>query len=122
MQTWTSDDGRTLPAPAFWALVDEHRETRQNMSWHDGAFSEPGGCWWWPDDMTPADVDQRREAAARFQWWEDHKRDITVIPDLSDSDLIHFRLCADIRADSPVVNAATAELLRRGIRDYPIAI
>lgn len=54
--------------------------------------------------------------------WQEHKRDTSVIPDLSASDLTHFRLLADIRADIPVVNAATQELWRRGIRDYLIAI
>jgi hypothetical protein len=47
---------------------------------------------------------------------------VPVIPELSDPDLKHFRLLADIGADISVVNAATQELWRRGIRDYPIAV
>lgn len=58
----------------------------------------------------------------RQRWLWDHRKDAGIIPLLTDSELVTHRLCADIRADYRVLNPATAELRRRGIRDYPIAI
>jgi hypothetical protein len=114
--------GQFIGSRDFWALVDQRRHTANRLHYSRGAFRSDDGTWYWPSEMPQAERAQLVEAHAGDLWWEEHKRDTSVIPGLSDSDLKHFRLLADIRADTPVMNAATQELWRRGIRDYPIAI
>jgi hypothetical protein len=111
-----------LGGPEFWVLADRCREAGRGLSYSRGAFRAEDGTWWCPDGMTPAELAERQAAHERDVWWEGHKRDTSVIVGLGDEDLKLFRLLADIRADIPVIGAATQELWRRGIRDYPVAI
>jgi hypothetical protein len=114
--------GQVTESRDFWALVDAGRESGNRLSYFGGAFRAQDGTWYRPEDMTLAELTEHQDVCARDQWWAEHKRDTSVIPGLSDSDLMQFRLLADIRADMPVLNAATDELWRREIFDYPIAI
>lgn len=86
------------------------------------AALDPDGSWWVPDTVDAAGLAEAKAMRAHFAWWEENKRDVTVIPDLSDRALKHFRLLADIRCDNAVMRAAGAELRRRGIWDYEIAV
>jgi len=120
---YETDSGHAIHSADFWPLVDRRREAHQPMTWCRSAFLDRAdGTWYYPDTMTIAERKEAREAHAQSEWWEAHKRDVTVIPLLSDAELTTFRLCADIRADIPAMTAATAELWRRGIRDYPVAV
>lgn len=121
--------GAKIESRDMYAMLDGARESGHRFTWHaspgrsaDGAYRSPQGEWHWPEDWSEQDRAQVTARHEQATWWEDHKRDVTVIPGLSDSDLIHFRLLADIRADIPVLSAAERELHRRGIRDYPIAV
>lgn len=114
--------GEVLDSPQFWAMIDRNREAGTHAMGSRGAFLMADGAWWCEETMTAAELAERQAAHERDLWWQDHKRDTSVIGSLSDSDLIQFRLLADIRADIPVLNAAADELRRRGIRDYPIAV
>lgn len=58
----------------------------------------------------------------RAAWIWANRKDPAIIPQLSDAELVNVRLLADIRADHNMITPATAECLRRRIRDYPIAI
>jgi hypothetical protein len=111
-----------LDGPEFWALVDRCREAGRGLSYSRGAFREQDGTWWHPDGMTPAELAERQAAHGREVWWEGRKQDTSVIAELGDEDLKLCRLLADIRADATVIGAATQELWRRGIRDYPVAV
>jgi hypothetical protein len=123
MSKWEiGSTGQFIEGPEFWALVDRRRDSENRLHYSRGAFRADDGTWYWPDDMSPAERAQVAGSRQSDLWWEEHERDTSVIPELSDSDLKHFRLLADIRADIPVMDAATQELWRRGIRDYPIAI
>jgi hypothetical protein len=128
-ERYVNDSGQSLSTREFWALVDQCRQsgrpmraTRDAGMGLSGAWLDPDGTWWRPDSMTGAELAAAQARHERDTWWQAHQRDISVIPALSDQDLILFRLLADIRADVPAVNAAAAELWQRGIRDYPIAI
>jgi hypothetical protein len=114
--------GRFIDSRDFWPMVDREREAGRAVGGSGGWFRFADGTWYWEENMSPADRTEKVAQWRRDCWWQEHERDTSVIPELSDSDLKHFRLLADIRADIPVVNAAAQELHRRGIRDHPIAI
>jgi hypothetical protein len=116
------ETGQLIESRDFWALVDQRRGSGNRLHYSRGAFRADDGTRYWPQEMEPAERARVRQAHERDLWWEKHERDTSVIPSLSDQDLIHFRLLADIRADIPVMDAAEEELWRRGIRDYPAAI
>lgn len=122
MGKFEATTGEVMESRDFWAFVDARRIAGNGLHWVRGAFTADDGTWYFPDDMPEGKREECRRAHAESTWWLEHKRDVSVIPSLSDSALVTFRLCADIRADIPVMNAATDELWRRGIRDYPVAV
>ena len=114
--------GRFIESRDFWPMVDREREAGRKIGGSAGWFRFADGTWYWEEGTSVAERAEKVAEWRRDCWWQEHKRDVTVIPELSDSDLKLFRLLADIRADIPVLNAAADELRRRGIRDYPIAV
>jgi hypothetical protein len=114
--------GHFIDPRDFWPMVDREREAMRPVGGSGGWFRFANGTWYWEEGMSGADRAEKVAQWRRDCWWEEHKRDTSVIAELGDSDLKLFRLLADIRADIPVIDAATRELWRRGIRDYPIAI
>lgn len=114
--------GELIDSPAFWAQVDKVRASGGKIAGGVDAYLFPDGQWWFPAELPAADRMEKIGAHHYWLWCEAHKRDLAVIPLLTDSELIMYRLSADIRADIPVLNAAAVELHRRGIRDYPIAV
>lgn len=120
--------GQVLAPREFWALAGRYRiaGTRMQMGASrtrgSAAALDPDGSWWVPDTVDAAGLAEAKAMHARFAWWKEHERDISVIPELPDSDLKLFRLLADIRCDNDVMSAAAAELHRCGIRDYEIAV
>lgn len=114
--------GQFIGSRDFWRMVDRERKAGRQVGGPGGWFRFTDGTWYWEQGISVADRAEKVAQWRRDCWWQEHERDTSVIPALGDSDLKLFRLLADIRADIPVMDAATQELWRRGIRDYPVAI